>query len=195
MEGAEVLGDAGIEPVTSLSCSTVLLSCPRQRPRASQRRSSFIHCVIRVSSAPARRHSRAVCLTGGCSSSPRNPPSRIPATSASRSAWPPASPRSSVTAAVGLARVIWRGAVPVPLGSQSGGFDKGRWPVSWPGDRAGFWPARISLRYSALKVNWAVLWHSGSRGQGFRVIAGGWRGHLVGAGEICGSGETTRTAA
>ena len=144
MEGAEVLGDAGIEPVTSLSCSTVLLLCPRQRPRASQRRSSFIHSVIRVSSPPARRHSRAVCLTGGCSSSPRNPPSRIPATSASRSAWPPASPRSSVTPAVGLARVIWRGAVPAPLGSRSGGFDKGRWPVRLLADRAGFSPAPVS---------------------------------------------------
>ncbi len=27
---------------------------------------------------------------------------------------------------------------------QSDGFDKGRWPVRCPGDRAGLWPARIS---------------------------------------------------
>jgi len=33
-----------------------------------------------------------------------------------------------------------------------GGFDKGRWPVSWPGDRAGFWPARISPMWAIARV-------------------------------------------
>jgi len=35
---------------------------------------------------------------------------------------------------------------------QSGGFDKGRWPVRWPGDRAGFWPARISPTWAIARV-------------------------------------------
>ncbi len=35
---------------------------------------------------------------------------------------------------------------------QSGGFDKGRWPVRWPGDRAGFWPARISPIWAIARV-------------------------------------------
>ena len=56
----------------------------------------------------------------------------------------------------------------------------------------------FSLRYSALKVNGVALWHSGSREQGFRVIAGGEAGAPYGCEEICGSGindEDGRVAA
>jgi hypothetical protein len=38
------------------------------------------------------------------------------------------------------------------LARRSGGFDKGRWPVSWPGDRAGFWPARMSPMWAVARV-------------------------------------------
>jgi V8-like Glu-specific endopeptidase len=38
------------------------------------------------------------------------------------------------------------------FGRPSGGFDKGRWPVSLLGDRAGFWPARISPIWAIARV-------------------------------------------
>jgi len=38
------------------------------------------------------------------------------------------------------------------LSRRSGGFDKGRWPVRWSSDRAGFWPARISSIWAIARV-------------------------------------------
>jgi hypothetical protein len=35
---------------------------------------------------------------------------------------------------------------------RSGGFDKGRWPVRWLGDRAGFWPAPVSPIWAIARV-------------------------------------------
>lgn len=35
---------------------------------------------------------------------------------------------------------------------QSGGFDKGRWPVCCPGDRAGFLPAPVSPRWAIARI-------------------------------------------
>ena len=38
------------------------------------------------------------------------------------------------------------------ISRRSGGFDKGRWPVRWSSDRAGFWPARISPIWAIARV-------------------------------------------
>jgi V8-like Glu-specific endopeptidase len=40
----------------------------------------------------------------------------------------------------------------LPFGRRSGGFYKGRWPVSWLGDRAGFGPARMSPMWAIARV-------------------------------------------
>ena len=35
---------------------------------------------------------------------------------------------------------------------RSGGFDKGRWPVRYLGDRAGFWPAPVCPIWAIARV-------------------------------------------
>jgi hypothetical protein len=39
---------------------------------------------------------------------------------------------------------------------RSGGFDKGRWPVRCPANRAAFWPARISPIWAIVPANVAA---------------------------------------
>ena len=69
------------------------------RRGSARRRPSSIHCGIMLWSAPAAMHSWAAALALGSSSLPSLAPSKMPATSASRSARLPATSRSSVAAA------------------------------------------------------------------------------------------------
>jgi hypothetical protein len=75
---------------------------------AARRRPSSIHAGIASTPAPALRHRPAAHRAGDSSSSPSDVPSRIPATSASRSARPAVSSPSAATAAASSPLLISR---------------------------------------------------------------------------------------
>ena len=101
-----VQGPGGIRPGW-------LRGCHRSRP--ARRRPPSIHGGIMLSPAPAAMHSWAAALAPGSSSHSSPAPSKMPATSASRSARVPATSRSSVAAAA-ISGLGWLTPAGMPLG-------------------------------------------------------------------------------